>query len=130
MTRPLRRYHAAVWDEPLIMELGAPGRRGCLFPPAGEAVAARTGGADELIPASMRRQAPPDLPEMSEPDVLRHYLHLSQETLGMMGISLFGTCTMKYNPRLVENMTSQPQLADLHPIACVARVVRVVDYGP
>ena len=34
----------------------------------------------------------------------RHYLHLSQETLGMMGISLFGTCTMKYNPRVNEQL--------------------------
>ena len=40
---------------------------------------------------------PPALPELSEPEVQRHYLHLSQETQGMMGISLFGTCTMKYN---------------------------------
>jgi glycine dehydrogenase subunit 2 len=52
---------------------------------------------------------------MSEPDVLRHYLHLSQETMGMMGISLFGTCTMKYNPRLTESLAARPFVADLHP---------------
>ena len=52
---------------------------------------------------------------MSEPEVLRHYLHLSQEVLGMMGISLFGTCTMKYNPRVTEALTRQPFVAETHP---------------
>ena len=115
MSVQLRRYHAAVWDEPVIMEMGVNGRRGCHFPPAEEAVATSVGAADELIPESMQRQTRPALPEMSEPDVLRHYLHLSQETLGMMGISLFGTCTMKYNPRLTENLAARPWIADIHP---------------
>ena len=111
----LRRFHSAVWDEPIIMEMGVPGRRGCHFPAAEEAVAAAVGEAVGLIPASMRRDSAPGLPEMSEPDVLRHFLHLSQETLGMMGISLFGTCTMKYNPRLTEDLAARPEVADLHP---------------
>ena len=111
----LRNYHAAVWDEPVIMEMGAPGRRGCHFPEAGDKVRSAVGDAASLVPAGMRREKRPALPEMSEPDVLRHYLHLSQETLGMMGISLFGTCTMKYNPRLTEGLTSRPEIADLHP---------------
>ena len=111
----LRRFHSAVWDEPIIMEMGVPGRRGCHFPAAEEAVAAAVGEAVDLIPPSMRRGNAPNLPEMSEPDVLRHYLHLSQETLGMMGISLFGTCTMKYNPRLTEDLAGRPEVADLHP---------------
>ena len=115
MNSPLRRYQAPVWDEPLVMELGAPGRRGCHFPHAEQAVSAAVGAAEQLIPAAMRRQASPALPEMSEPDVLRHYLHLSQQTLGMMGISLFGTCTMKYNPRLTEDLSARPQVAELHP---------------
>ena len=80
----LRRYHAAVWDEPLVMEMGAPGRRGVVFDEPGEDV-------EPLVPAALRRATPPALPELSEPDVLRHYLHLSQETLGMMGVSLFGS---------------------------------------
>ena len=111
----LRRFHSAVWDEPVIMEMGVPGRRGCHFPAAEEAVAAAVGEAAGLIPPSMRRGSAPSLPEMSEPDVLRHFLHLSQETLGMMGISLFGTCTMKYNPRLTEDLAARPEVADLHP---------------
>jgi len=107
----LRRYHAAVWDEPLIMEMGAPGRRAQRFPEPESTL----GDIDTLIPAALRRAAPPALPEMSEPDVLRHYLHLSQMTLGMMGISLFGTCTMKYNPRLGEALAAMPAMAEIHP---------------
>jgi len=103
----LRRYHAAVWDEPLVMEMGREGRRAQIFDVTGDAMS--------LVPESMRRAAPPELPELSEPDVLRHYLHLSQETLGMVGISLFGTCTMKYNPRLGEALAARPELAELHP---------------
>ncbi|MDH4108296.1 MAG: aminomethyl-transferring glycine dehydrogenase subunit GcvPB [Gammaproteobacteria bacterium] len=115
MTAKLRRYHAAVWDEPIVMEMGVPGRRGFHFPEAEAAVRDAIGTASDLIPSTMQRQSRPELPEMSEPDVLRHYLHLSQETLGMMGISLFGTCTMKYNPRLTENLAMDSSIADLHP---------------
>lgn len=54
-----------------------------------------------LVPAGMTRRVPAALPEMSEHDVLRHFLHLSRETLGMTGISLFGTCTMRSNSALM-----------------------------
>ncbi|MDQ3557773.1 MAG: glycine dehydrogenase subunit 2, partial [Pseudomonadota bacterium] len=97
------------------MEMGAPGRRGLVFSPAEQAVASAVGDASALVPAAMRRRAAPILPEMSEPDVLRHFLHLSQETMGMIGISLFGTCTMKYNPRVNEDVAARPQLTELHP---------------
>ena len=111
----LRRYHAAVWDEPLIMEMGAPGRRGAVFPEAEPEIREAVGEAEDLVPAAARRRRPPELPELSEPEVLRHYLHLSQQVLGMMGISLFGTCTMKYNPRMAEALARRPQVADTHP---------------
>jgi glycine dehydrogenase subunit 2 len=111
----LRRYHAAVWDEPLVQELGRPGARGIEIPPVEPEIQEIVGDADRLIPESLRRRVPPALPELSEPEVLRHYLHLSQETLGMMGISLFGTCTMKYNPRVTEALVSQSFVADVHP---------------
>ncbi len=111
----LRKYHAAVWDEPLVMELGATGRRGIVFPETEQAIVDAVGDAIELVPESVRRSGPANLPELSEPDVLRHYLHLSQETLGMMGISLFGTCTMKYNARVTESLVRLPHVAETHP---------------
>jgi glycine dehydrogenase subunit 2 len=56
------------------------------------------------------------LPEMTEHDTLRHYVRLSQQVLGMVGISLFGTCTMKYNPRVSEALGLRPQMSELHPL--------------
>ena len=101
-----RRYHAAVWSEPLVMELGLAGRRGTLPPAVEPAVAALAGSPEALVPARARRKVPPALPELSEWEVLRHYLRLSQQTLGMMGVSLFGTCTMKYNPAVSEALSA------------------------
>ena len=114
-SRRMRRYHAAVWDEPVVMEMGRAGRRGMLFPAAEPDVREAGRGLEEAIPAGARRQRAPGLPELSEFEVQRHYLHLSQETLGMMGVSLFGTCTMKYNPRVNELIAARPWLAELHP---------------
>ena len=107
----IRRYHAAVWDEPLILEQGGRGRRG-FIPPS------PIDGAPDLatlLPGAARRSAPPALAEVAEPDVLRHYLHLSQQVMGMVGISLFGTCTMKYNPRINELLAARDDLAEIHP---------------
>ena len=111
----LRRYQAPVWDEPVVMQMGHPGRRGQLFPAAGAAVVAAVGPASALLPPAMRRRSPPALPELSEPEVQRHYLHLSQMTQGMTGISLFGTCTMKYNAAVNEAVAWRPQITELHP---------------
>jgi glycine dehydrogenase subunit 2 len=115
--RPLpRRYHAAVWSEPLVMELGRPSRRGVFAPEVEPAIAELAGPAEALVPAAARRRAAPVLPELSEWEVLRHYLRLSQQTLGMMGISLFGTCTMKYNPALSESLSRLPEVREVHPL--------------
>ncbi|MEM7443204.1 MAG: aminomethyl-transferring glycine dehydrogenase subunit GcvPB [Pseudomonadota bacterium] len=100
-------YHAARWAEPVVMELSSAGRRGVMFPDAGS--------TPDLPEGAMRRNRPV-LPEMTEHDALRHYLHLSQMTLGMMGVSLFGTCTMKYNSRIGERAVAADQLAEVHPL--------------
>ena len=110
-----REVHQARWNEPVVMELGAPGRRGITFA-APEAEVAAVGLADDLLPSAMRRKSRPALPEMTEHDTLRHYVRLSQQVLGMVGISLFGTCTMKYNPRVSEALGLRPQMAELHPL--------------
>ncbi|WP_454854141.1 aminomethyl-transferring glycine dehydrogenase subunit GcvPB [Rhizobium binxianense] len=110
MTSKLPGYHAARWDEPVITEMGRSGRRGMFFDDGGRADA---GG---LIPAALARKTPPALPELSEPEVFRHYLHLAQMTLGMQGVSLFGTCTMKYNAPVSEAISWRAQMADTHPL--------------
>jgi glycine dehydrogenase subunit 2 len=103
----IRRYHSASWDEAVVYELGAAGRRG-VVPPASWAPAAD-------LPDGVRRAADPDLPELAEYEVRRHYSHLAQQTLGMMGVSLFGTCTMKHNPTLNEQVVARPEVAGVHP---------------
>ena len=110
-TNHLRDYHAPVWDEPVIMQLGYPGRRGQVFPQPSRAAIDKAGAASTLIPKALARTQAPALPEMSEPEVQRHYLHLCQETLGMLNISLFGTCTMKYNARVSEAIAQRPFVA-------------------
>ena len=52
----LREYHAAVWDEPVIMEMGYPGRRGMVFPDIEDEVRAAVGDAEALVPEEMRRR--------------------------------------------------------------------------
>ena len=112
----LRKYHAPVWDEPVINQMGSKGRRGLIFSQLSEEIINEFGDVKKLIPRELLRQNEPVLPELSEQEVQRHFLHLSQETLGMMGISLFGTCTMKYNPRLNEFVTARPEVAETHPL--------------
>lgn len=106
----VRDYHAASWDEGVIYELGAPGRRG-VVPPRSWAPKP----ADSLFPQGLRRERDADLPELAEYEVRRHFTHLSQQTMGMMGISLFGTCTMKHNPTVNEQITARPEVAAVHP---------------
>lgn len=113
----LRRFHAPVWSEPIIMEMGCPGERGILVPEAEDEIKAAVGEAESYIPNQMRRQAPPELPELSQPQVLRHYLHLSQENLGMeVNIEIgTGTATMKYSPKVHEVLVRLPQMTEIHP---------------
>ena len=112
MTR-IPEFRAAKWNEPVVMEMGRPGARGQLFP-APEAEVTDSVGTN-LIPQTIARKDRAELPEITEFEAQRHFLHLSQMTLGMMGISLFGTCTMKYNSKTAEYATLRPQLAEVHP---------------
>jgi glycine dehydrogenase subunit 2 len=113
----LRRYHSPVWSEPIIMEMSHPGERGILVPEAEEEIQATVGEAELCIPANMRRKELPQLPELSQLQLLRHFLHLSQENLGMdSNIELgMGTCTMKYSPKVNEFLARVPQMTEIHP---------------
>ncbi|MGE0239504.1 MAG: glycine dehydrogenase subunit 2, partial [Parvibaculaceae bacterium] len=114
--RELRDYHAQRWDEPLVMQLGYRGRRGQVFAKPDAVAVKAVGEAKGLMPKKLARRKAPALPELSEPEVQRHYLHLAQETQGMVNISLFGTCTMKYNARVSEALTQRPFVAEMHPL--------------
>ncbi len=94
----------------LIFECSKEGRCGYslpknAFPAAGE------------LPAALRRQAPLALPQVSEPDVVRHYTNLSQMNFGVdTGFYPLGSCTMKYNPKINEEMAALQGFAGLHPL--------------
>jgi glycine dehydrogenase subunit 2 len=92
----LRDFHQAKWDEEIIMEMSVPGERGILVPAAEEGIRAEIGDGLGVIPEGLRRKTPPGLPEVGQMRVLRHYMRLSQETLGAdVTIDIGeGTCTM------------------------------------
>jgi glycine dehydrogenase subunit 2 len=91
--------------EPLLVELARPGRHGRHV---------RTREETPGIPAEFARQAPLRLPELTEPQVVRHYTHLSQLNYAVdTGMYPLGSCTMKYNPKVNDRAASL--FADLHP---------------
>jgi glycine dehydrogenase subunit 2 len=99
--------------EKLIFEKGAPGRRAATLP----ALDVPERPLDSLIPADLLRAEPAPLPEVSEIEVVRHYTHLSQRNFGVdTGFYPLGSCTMKYNPKLNEDMAALPGFARIHPL--------------
>ncbi|MGI8424004.1 MAG: aminomethyl-transferring glycine dehydrogenase subunit GcvPB [Chloroflexota bacterium] len=98
--------------EPLIIEKSVPGRKATALPPLD--VPARP--LDELIPPSEQRSTL-RLPEVSELDVVRHFTRLSKRNFSVDGeFYPLGSCTMKYNPRVDENVASLPGFRQLHPL--------------
>ncbi|QDT99072.1 aminomethyl-transferring glycine dehydrogenase subunit GcvPB [Gimesia aquarii] len=96
----------------LLFALSQPGRRGALFPDSD----VPEKPLNELIPQSALATNPTDLPEVTEPDVIRHFVNLS--TLNMCVDTHFyplGSCTMKYNPKRHERLAGLPGIVDLHP---------------
>ena len=114
----LRRFHQAQWDEPVIFELTEPGQRGVLPPETEVDIKEAVGDVLSTLPQGMRRTRPPALPEMSQVHVLRHFLRLSQENLGFdLNIDVGqGTCTMKYSPKVNDQLARLPGLSELHPL--------------
>ena len=94
----------------LIFELSREGRCGFSLPQN------RYPAAPEL-PAAVKRSSALNLPEVSEPDVVRHYTNLSQMNFGVdTGFYPLGSCTMKYNPKINEEISSLPGFASQHPL--------------
>src|ERR1700677_3242013 len=73
--------------------------------------------AAEALPERSRRREPPRLPEVSEPEIVRHYVGLSKRNFDLdSGFYPLGSCTMKHNPRLHERVAALPGHARLHPL--------------
>jgi glycine dehydrogenase subunit 2 len=72
---------------------------------------------EELLPAGAVRTAPPDLPEIAEPEIVRHYTNVSSRNFHLdEGFYPLGSCTMKYNPKLNERVAALPGHSRLHPL--------------
>ena len=101
----------------LIFDLSKAGRQGYSLP-------TRSWDATlESLPAGLRRSEKPELPEVSELDVVRHYTNLSQMNFGVdSGFYPLGSCTMKYNPKINEEIAAMPAFAGLHPLQPAATV--------
>lgn len=117
-TRINREFHAASWHEPIIFNLTSPGERGILIPQAEDRIRKSVGNVLHTIPSDMLRKTAPALPEMSQPHIIRHYMRLSQMCLGCdLNIDLGqGTCTMKYNPKVDEELARSQKVTELHPL--------------
>jgi glycine dehydrogenase subunit 2 len=97
--------------QPTIFELSRPGRGGGKLP-------APPADALDRLPSDQRRVAAPALPELNEPEVVRHYVNLSQLNHAVdTGFYPLGSCTMKYNPKVDEWAARIPGFAALHPLA-------------
>ena len=97
--------------QPTLFERSKPGRGSPKVPhPPKDAL--------DRIPADQRRTTPPGLPELAEPEVVRHYVNLSQLNYAVdTGFYPLGSCTMKYNPKVDEWAARLPGFARLHPMA-------------
>ena len=100
--------------EPLLKELSEPGRRAFTLPPLDVPKAK----VEDLLPPSLIRRDPAPLPELSERDLVKHFMRLAH--LNFSGETNFyplGSCTMKYNPKVNEEIAGLPGFSKLHPYA-------------
>lgn len=104
-------------EQPLLFELGKPGRKAIDLPACDVPL------AENLMPTKYLRTAKAALPEISQLELMRHYTQLSNRNFGVdTGFYPLGSCTMKYNPKVNEDVARYPGLALLHPLQSEATV--------
>ena len=104
---------SAADDGLTIYERSRPGRRAFVAP----RLEVPERPIEELLPNELRRVHPPRLPEVSEPEIVRHFNRLSKRNFDLdTGFYPLGSCTMKHNPKLHERVAALPGHAKLHPL--------------
>lgn len=99
-------------EQSLIFELSRPGRSAYSLPECD----VPEEKLEDLLPAGLLREEPAALPEVSEVDVIRHYTALSRRNFGVdNGFYPLGSCTMKYNPKINEDVARFSGFAKIHP---------------
>lgn len=115
-------YRQAKWSEPVIFELGQRGAVGFIPPELEKEIDTELEQAYQEIPTHMRRREL-NLPELTEPEVIRHFTRLSQMNYSIStGTYPLGSCTMKYNPVLDEELARLNSAANVHPLQDAATV--------
>jgi len=106
----------------LVFELSKSGRKAYTLPASADPA------ARFAIPAGLLRAEAPALPEVSEVDVVRHYTNLSQMNFGVdTGFYPLGSCTMKYNPKINEEIAAMPAFQGIHPLQDESTVQGVLE---
>ncbi|HET7628479.1 MAG TPA: aminomethyl-transferring glycine dehydrogenase subunit GcvPB [Bacillales bacterium] len=106
------REQTEIKDQPLIFEYSRDGRIGFSLPE----LDVPEEDLASVLPAEYLRTEEPKLPEVSELQIMRHYTALSNRNYGVdSGFYPLGSCTMKYNPKINENIARLPGFAHIHP---------------
>jgi len=114
-------FRQANWNEPSIFELSKRGKVGQIAPKLTEEECHALSEAMRSLPEDILRKTPPNLPEVSEVELVRHFTRLSQENYGVdLGTYPLGSCTMKYNPKICEILAASPRVKNLHPLQHVS----------
>lgn len=93
----------------LVFERSSEGRSCCIIPPCDV--------TSYELPENSRRKLKLNLPELTEGEILRHYTMLEDNTFSVSsGFYPLGSCTMKYNPKINEEVAAMPNFADIHPL--------------
>jgi glycine dehydrogenase subunit 2 len=96
--------------------MGKSGRVGHILPKVEDEIKRAIGDLKTAIPENMQRATQPNLPELSEAEVTRHFIRLSEMNYGVdSGFYPLGSCTMKYNPKINEILASLPAISLIHP---------------
>lgn len=110
------KFHQAKWEEPLVFERSRPGAVGYSFPDISPGLKKALPNPLTTLPDDLRRSTPLNLPELSEPEVMQHFVRLSQMNYCIdLGLYPLGSCTMKYNPPMNEEIIKNLQFMQLHP---------------
>lgn len=109
-------YRQAKWNEPTIFEISKNGKIGHIPPKPSEIEHNLTGNVIDDIPSKLLRKKI-DLPQVSEGEVVRHFIRLSQQNFGVdSGMYPLGSCTMKYNPKICNLIANSDKVSNLHPL--------------
>ena len=116
-------WRQARWDEDLVLEYGRRSSAGPLIPYEDQ-----FSEIEIKIPENLLRKDEPSIPTLSEIEVVRHYTRLSQMSYGVdLGPVPLGSCTMKYNPKVLDLIAMDPRVVELHPLQDIDTVQGILE---